>query len=353
MIKDFQTKQKCHFTKRFCVIAILFILLALLQSCTSAPVDTTIPVDAGFSKTYIQGPLSLIQKTSQTEMTVADQLTIVLETSTPENIDVEFPAYSASVGDFTLIDVNIHPARLAGTGETVRVIHIATYLLEPYLPGTYAIPSMTVIYLDKNNGAESTQLFTEEIQVTVKSLVDRDAGSVEIKDIRGPLSLPANTGLQILLGIILLLLILLGIAGFLYWQKISRNKKAVEVRLRPEEIALLDLERLLAEDLLARGEVKFFHLRISDILRHYIENRFGLKAPERTTEEFLSELSRTRSQKDSLLGSHKKLLADFLIHCDLVKFAKHEPTIDESKKTVSICREFIGKTKEEIEDLKN
>ena len=346
MIKDFQTKQKCSLTRKLCGIFAPFILFALLQSCTSAPVNSTPPVDAGLSKTFVQGPLSLIQKTSRTEMTVADQLTIVLETSTPENIDVEFPAYSASLGDFTLMDVNIHPARLAGTGENVRVIHIATYLLEPYLPGTYAIPIMTVTYLDKNNGVESTRLVTEKIQVTVKSLVDRDAGSVKIKDIRGPLSLPANTGLQILLGIILLLLILLGIAGFLYWQKVSSNKKAVAVQLRPEEIALQELEKLLAENLLARGEVKFFHLRISDILRHYIENRFGLKAPERTTEEFLTELSRTRSQKDSLLGSHKTLLADFLIHCDLVKFAKHEPTIAESEKTVSICREFIEETKE-------
>jgi len=121
--------------------------------------------------------------------------------------------------------------------------------------------------------------------------------------------------------------------------------------LRPEEIALRELEQLLAENLLGRGKIKLFHLRISDILRHYIENRFGFKAPERTTEEFLTELSMARSHKNSLLGSHKTLLADFLIHCDLVKFAKHEPTIAESEKTVSICREFIEKTKKRGQGL--
>ena len=55
----------------------------------------------------------------------------------------------------------------------------------------------------------------------------------------------------------------------------------------------------------------------------------------------------TELQKDLLLGGHKALLADFLSHCDLVKFARHEPTIPESEKTVSICREFIEETKEE------
>ena len=208
---------------------------------------------------------------------------------------------------------------------------------------------MLITYLDRNNGTESTQLVTEELQVTVKSLLGQDAASVEIKDIKGPLSLPKNTGLQILLVIVFLLLVLLGVAGFLYWQKKSGKKKPVEVQLRPEEIALQELEKLLAEDLLARSEVKLFHLRISDILRHYIENRFGYQAPDRTTEEFLTELSLASSQKDTFPGRHKILLADFLTHCDLVKFAKHEPTVTESEKTVSICREFITKTKEKGE----
>ena len=78
---------------------------------------------------------------------------------------------------------------------------------------------MTVTYNDRNNETESTQLVTEELQLTVKSLLDQDAANVEIKDIKGPLSMPENTGLQILLGIIFLLLVLLGVAGFIYWQK--------------------------------------------------------------------------------------------------------------------------------------
>ena len=350
MIKDFQTTKKHNLTGTFCITALLLILVAFLQSsCSPGPVNAPQPGATGLFKTYDQGPLTLIQKTNRTEMTVADQLEVVLETSAPENMAVEFPTYSASLGDFTLMDTNIIPARMTGTGSEVRVIHVVKHLLEPYLPGTYNIPEMTVSYNDRNKGTDSTQLVTEELQVTVKSLLGQDAASVQIKDIKGPLSLPENTGLQILLVIIFLLLILLGVAGFLYWQRVSKKKKPVEVQLRPEEIALQELERLLAENLLARGEVKFFHLRISDILRHYIENRFGYQAPERTTEEFLTELSQARSQKNTFPGNHKTLLADFLTHCDLVKFAKHEPTPAESEKTVSICREFIEKTKEKGE----
>jgi hypothetical protein len=337
------------FAALFTVIGILSTLV--LFACTTNSVQKTGADKQGFSQSYVQGQLTLDLRTDKKEISIAEQLELVLETSAPENIGIEFPVYSASLGDFTLIDVKRYPARMAGAGDNVRVSHVVSYLLEPYLPGTYSIPKMTVIFLDKNNDAESTRLLTEKIQVEVKSTLDQSAGSAEIKDIKGPFSLPENVALQILLAVIVLLLAILGIAGFLYWQKISSNKKPVVVQLRPEEIALKELERLLEENLLARGEVKLFHLRISDIMRHYIESRFGIKAPERTTEEFLTELSAARSQKNSLLGSHKTLLTDFLIHCDLVKFAKHEPTTAECEKTVSICREFIEKTKKRVQGL--
>ena len=358
MIKYFQAYNRrqilnlSHFQQKPFVTIVLFTLLIILQySCSPAPVDSTLSADTELFKTYSQGSVTLNQKINKKEITVADQLKVVLEISAPENMEIEFPTYSASLGDFTLEDVKIHPARMTGTGNNVRVIHVATYLLEPYLPGTYNIPVMTVTITDININIESTRLITEEIQIAVKSLLDQTGGNVEIKDIKGPLSLPVNTSLRILLAAIALLLIILGVAGFLYWQKISSSRKPLEVQLRPEEIALQELKKLLAENLLSRGEIKLFHLRISDILRHYIENRFGFKAPERTTEEFLTELSMAKSQKNAFSGSHKKLLTDFLIHCDLVKFAKHEPTIAESEKTVSICRQFIKETKENIEDL--
>ena len=54
------------------------------------------------------------------------------------------------------------------------------------------------------------------------------------------------------------------------------------------------------------------------MLRHYIEDRFGLRAPEQTTEEFLAELR----QKHVFGERQKDLLRAFLEHCDLVKFAE-------------------------------
>ncbi|KPJ99642.1 MAG: hypothetical protein AMJ60_04355 [Desulfobacterales bacterium SG8_35] len=350
MSKSFQSEprypfsRKCHAVLMFCVLLVLSLI-----SCTPEPVRQPTAGDQGFSQSYVQDVLILSLHTSKKEITVAGQLELVLEAAVPENVEVQFPVYSASLGDFTLKDSRLDPPRMTGSGDNVRVVHRVTYLLEPYLSGTYSIPAMTVTYRDKNSDMEGKTLATEEIQVSVQSLLEPDTAAVEIKDIRPPLSLPPNRVQQFLVIGLIFLLAALGAAGLLYRKKTAAGKLPAAVQLRPEEIALQELEKLLAENLLARGEIELFHLRISDILRHYIEDRFGLQAPERTTEEFLSELSLAKSSASTLLGSHKTLLADFLAQCDLVKFARHEPTMAESEETVVICREFIEKTKEEAE----
>ena len=349
MGRNLFTHQHGRSCKFFYAAMVLCFLIASLQaSCSPGPGKETSEKDQGILQSYTQDQFTLIQRTSKKEISIAEQLEVVLETAVPENTDVEFPSYSASLGDFSLKDTRILPDRMIGSGDTIRVVHQTTYLLEPYLSGTYTIPAMTVIFRDRKNDADVAKLVTEEIQLPVHSLLTPDASEVEIKDIRPPLSLPPDRIQQFLLGGLVLLMTAIVISGIIYWHKRASRKLPPPVQVRPEEIALQELDRLLSEDLLARGEIKFFHIRISDILRQYIENRFGLKAPERTTEEFLVAVSLAKSSENALLGKHRALLSNFLTQCDLVKFAKHEPSIAESEKTVVICREFIGKTKEKV-----
>jgi hypothetical protein len=70
------------------------------------------------------------------------------------------------------------------------------------------------------------------------------------------------------------------------------------------------------------SEPRLFCIAVSDALRIYLEERFQLRAPERTTEEFLQDLQGT----GHLNAEQKLSLADFLERCDLVKFARFEPT---------------------------
>jgi hypothetical protein len=112
--------------------------------------------------------------------------------------------------------------------------------------------------------------------------------------------------------------------------------------LKPaHELAYERLRALVKEDLIGAGRIKEFYERISDILRHYIEHRFSLRAPERTTEEFLAELANA----EVLPATEKQRLGEFLQHCDLVKFAKHNPTTQQIQETFDLVKDFIEKTK--------
>jgi hypothetical protein len=67
---------------------------------------------------------------------------------------------------------------------------------------------------------------------------------------------------------------------------------------------------------------RLFCTEVSGIARVYLEERFNFHAPERTTEEFLLELQATTL----LTPDQKQSLGEFLQSCDLVKFARFEPT---------------------------
>ena len=137
----------------------------------------------------------------------------------------------------------------------------------------------------------------------------------DIRDIKPPV--PIVTGwawLWWLVGALVVAIIL-----FILWRRLRNRKDMVVVP--PPIPAHIRAKRKLAEALALIGEPKTFCIIVSDTARFYLEERFNFRAPERTTEEFLRELSDT----NLLLPEQKGSLGRFLESCDLVKFAKYEP----------------------------
>ena len=131
-----------------------------------------------------------------------------------------------------------------------------------------------------------------------------------------------------------------GVGGWIYLRR-KRVAKLIRIFKPAHEIAYERLRALVKDDLIKAGKIKEFYERISDILRHYIEHRFNLRAPERTTEEFLAELASA-----NVLGEpDRQSLAEFLQHCDLVKFAMYDPTNEQIQKTFDLVKNFIETTK--------
>ena len=127
------------------------------------------------------------------------------------------------------------------------------------------------------------------------------------------------------------------IAWFL-WRKFRLKNNVIK------PVAVVPPHRRAKDRLRGAGELisdpyRFCSL-VSDVLRAYVEERFDLRAPERTTEEFMEELR----SSTKLRGDHKLLLEDFLGRCDLVKFARFEPTVPELEALLDSSYRFVDET---------
>ncbi|MBN1845835.1 MAG: DUF4381 family protein, partial [Sedimentisphaerales bacterium] len=284
-----------------------------------------------------RGPARLLVQVDRQEITIAERLTLVLAAEIDEDFEIEMPRFGEKLEQFGIVDYRNPPARLTEKG---KLLYRRSYVLEPFLSGNYTIPAMKILFRKKGDPDQKTyELETEEIPIQVKSLLAETVADLEIREIAGPVSLPPPRRgwiYGLLAGSAALVL-----AGIILWRRRRRRVAALATsRIPAHELAYRELEGLLAEHLVEQGRVKLFYYRLSDILRGYLENRFGLHAPERTTEEFLAELG----SGETLHGDHQQLLAEYLQHCDLVKFAERQPTTQDIQRTFDACKRFIGET---------
>lgn len=167
-----------------------------------------------------------------------------------------------------------------------------------------------------------------------------DVEKADIRDIKGPVGLYNLTYIYIVLAIIVVIILIVLIIRLL-----KKRKKPQEIITPPRpahEIACEALRELMSRDYLKTGKVREYYFELSDIVRHYIEARFQLKAPEMTTEEFLATL-----KYSGLLNNEQKGdMRDFLSHCDMVKFAKYLPEQREIELSYDSARKLIDGTKE-------
>lgn len=163
----------------------------------------------------------------------------------------------------------------------------------------------------------------------------------DIRDIQPPVNLPPNYFLLYMFVIILAAAVLFYLIRFLV--KRFRKPKAEITAVKPSwKVAFEHLEDLKSQDLPSRGMFKEYYTLLSGIVRKYIEDRFKVKAPEMTTQEFLSHL---KTSYDFSV-ENKKMLKYFLNSCDMVKFAKYGPTLNETEGSFDSAKNFIDETKE-------
>jgi hypothetical protein len=326
---------------RGALVAYTIITCALILFCHGCEKDTasdSAKSDFKIDKLFERGPLAVHVRLDKDKITIAETILLQFEAAIDPKYELHMPQVGAELKNFGILDWDNLGSRL---DKNNNVVSTCQYRLEPFLSGNYQIPAFTFEFTDANSLTEKKYtLATEPIDIEVTSLLGADRENLTIADIEDVVDMPRPTSYWPLWTLGTCVGITAIIIFWLYLQR-RRIHELVRIFKPAHEIAYARLKILVKDDPVAAGKIKEFYERISDILRHYIEHRFELRAPERTTEEFLAELALA----DVLGGTDKNILEEFMIHCDLVKFAKHDPTHEQVQRTFDIVKEFIEKTK--------
>lgn len=216
--------------------------------------------------------------------------------------------------------------------DDLRIEETRHYDCRAFRSGEVTVPSPWFRAKPKDGGIERLA-FADDLRFRVaSSLTLGEAGDVELPG--EPFPAPFRWLLWSGIGAAALA----GLALF-FWNAHRKTPcQAATPRTTPHERALERLKQLRDRPPpQGRDELRADSVAASSIVRTYIEERFSVHAPEMTTEEFLEDAHTSQG----LLAAHRETLAEFLAHCDLVKFACHAPAVGERERLLDAVEAFV------------
>ncbi len=289
----------------------------------------------------LQAEKSLISVESfvdRATITIGDRILYTLIVTTDPEVKLEPLALGSNLGAFEVKDYKIHDPEKTKDG---KVIDKSEYMITTFTTGEYVIPPITINYTDPKG--EQKQIKSEPLFILVKSVGASESDKEDIRGLKSPIDIRGGYWVYLL---ILPVLALLGAGGFLYYRQRAKGLTLPEI---PEElqkpaweVAFLELESLKNSDLLKKKQIKKYFIILSDIVRKYIQRRYKISALDRTTEEIKGEVKRAKLEQ-----AVSELTYVLLCFCDLVKFAKYIPSIEEIEKSLNDAYSIVNMTKQE------
>ena len=301
----------------------IFAILLLLTITTKAQQRMQIQVDAAFDTTTIK---------------IGEQLHLNIEVLFPSDAKVAFPQFGDSIGKIDIVDRTKLDTLKSEDGKSTTYKQSLT--ITAFDAGNYILQPFQFYYqLASNKTIDSIATSTLYLQVQTIPVDTNQA----IKDIKATFDVPyvLEEFIPYIIGGIILLAIVLALVWYLNNKK--KRNQPVEIKAPPRpahEIAIEALQKTEAQKLWQEGQFKLYQSEVSDTIRLYIENRFGIPAMEQTSDETLKHLKRNLITKDAF-----DKLKYILQLADTVKFAKAIPLGTENEMVMVFAYAFIALTK--------
>ena len=316
-------------TRRSLVLAVSAVVLLATRTHAQTPEPSS-----AATASPLPAPVEVHARVETGTLTIGQRFRYTVEVTAPAAVEILLAQPTERLGDFDIVDFGDAPT-VERNGKTV----ITRWLqLVGYATGDHLVQSPPVRY--RLPGEELTEAPGDEILISIASLLAREPNATDIRDIKAPEDPPIDwRPYSILAGAVAALLL----AGFGLHRLLRRpGRVAAGPPPRPaHEIAHEELARLRARGLPEQGAFKEYYSALTAIVRSYLEQRFRLRAPEMTTEEFLLVTARGAA---ALQSSHRTLLGHFLGESDLVKFARHHPTLTDAARAYGAAARFVDET---------
>lgn len=272
------------------------------------------------------GGATLVVTANDATIRTGEPVVVDIAVDRPTDVSVMVPAIKSPLGVWDVRKAESLPASKELPNRITERLTLVTFE-----SGEQRVPSLTFT-LQSADGKE-TPLVSPALSINVSSLLTDGYDPSNIRDVKGTVDIPLEARWPWILGFAVLAG-LLGWLGFSWWKgRSARSAPPEPVHVR----AMRELDALAAQQLPQKGMVLDFYVLLSDTVRRYVEGRFGIKAPEQTTKEFLQAARFHPAIRDD----HQRMLAAFLRAADMVKFAAQRPGPAECDRGLDAARGFV------------
>lgn len=324
------------------VIITLWSVLAQAPAPAQAPALVPVPapaepalVDMSAAPAAADSPIAITSRVTPDPSQIGDLIRLEVTAAYPAGYAVNVPL-GLKLDPLHLVSVD--ESEPESTGQGLRKVF--TFTLQHFATGEARTPSFTLTYVDPDGAVHTAPVPPHDFTVTALLANEADPKrqgedppvSLEYPNTRAELAI-YYAGAALIAGFVSALL----------WLRWRRRPRPVVLPPPepPDVVALRALDRLQASDYAGKGEFQLHYLQLTEIMKAYLEGRFGIDALERTTDE----LRRTLLASEAAIAPLKPTdVVRFLQQCDLVKFARFAPPPSEAAAAVDQARGMVRAT---------
>lgn len=284
----------------------------------------------------VSGKVIVEAKLDTAEILIGQQVTLRLLVTTSGGERVIFPDYAQQQELVPGVEVvSSSPEEANDQLGNARVLRERHYVLTCFDAGRYTLRPAVVVDGDTIVCREAVELKVNTVKVDTAN-VEKFYGP------HGPVDAPFKWSGRLLWPLLVLVALCVAVVRLLKRLR-DRRPRTRRVVIPPQEPAhrkaLAAMEQVRTMPRTDRDEAKAYYMALTDVLRAYIGERFGINAREMTSAEIVDALLHVGD------AAALRELREVFEMADLVKFAKHEASLSEADRSLLQAVDFVNTTK--------